>query len=648
MRGGYRRGKSVKPVIVAGTPSIYLLRDQFLTDYAAGTMDGSPSEPIVGIRHVVDAENKIFTLADRLRGGGQDTPVWGQSKLAWGNAQNLGFARVTGRTLVGLLLPEDTIVSADIAFGWASAVNIGDPRTDGLGFLTEDGGEMDIIVPGTKIKLRGDNQRNMRAMQYLVVITLNDAGAVWMLSTFGTVSSAVGNYTAQTVPQYPQAAIIWVDNMDVTATLFPYIQYYGAIVAPGYPNGNSLEDVRVLDVSAWSTPDVLAAFADRFTRADSNMAVGNGWVADPTGTWGISNNQAYYVARISGNPHFVIHDTGLANGNGYYLWDWTCPTVGTPYFYLYFRYQDTNNYYKIHNFAGNSIYITRVIGGVSTDMYSNPLVWVPGQTYKIKLVSNGTYMALFVDNVIKYNVSTANNNLLPATTKFGFGEDFTPKTGERWDNIAAYPLQTTLPAIFDAGKIPDILTGGTIIAQDSFTGINGTNLQVHTPEIGPAWISDNTAWTIQGNQADPTLPATGYTQCVQDLGVTDCECQVDIYIVNGTGNFHYGIAGRYVDDTHWVGPRIAFIDAISQEVEFLAPGMDHKINVGAYYLTGSTHTLKVQYKGDLVQVFLDGEPVISYYTPAGSPMGTKFGLHTDSQIRTVDGGTFNNWIVRAL
>lgn len=657
MRGGYRRGKAMKPVINTMAPSIYLLRDQFLTDYAAGTMDGTPSEPIVGRRQVVDTENKIFILTDRLRGGGQVTPVWGDSKMVWTNAQGSGFARAAGRTMAGLLVPEDTVTQGDIALGWATATNIVDPRTDGLGYLEELAGQLGVIVPGKNLKLRGTTNYNVRAMQQLIGITLNDVGAVIWISTFGTATPAVGGgVNFPIIPKYPLASILWVDNTDATATLFPYIQYFGVVTSGAYPNGNSLEDLRVLDVSAWAAPDAIAAFADRFTRADSNTTVGNGWVADPTGTWGISGNQAYYVARISGSQHFVIHDTGLADGNGYYMWDWTCPTVGTPWFYLYFRYQDTSNYYKVHNSAGNNIYLTRVIGGVPTDMYSNPLVWTPGQTYKIKVVSNGNYLAVFVDNVIKYNVSTANNNLLPNTTKFGFGEDFAPKTGERWDNMAAYPLQITLPAIIGDGKVPTILTGGTILAQDSFTGINGTDLTAHVPEVGPAWVSDNTVWQIQGNKADPIIDVNNYTQLTQDLGVTDCEIQAEIYIANDNTVYHYGLVGRYVDNTHWIGPRIAFINNLFQEIEFITNNAEtggiatvaHKIELSYYYVTGSTHTFKAQYKGDLVQVFLDGEPVISYYTTATDPMGTKFGFHADKLVRTIEGGTFDNWIVRAL
>lgn len=657
MRGGYRRGKALKPVIVAGTPSIYLLRDQFLTDYAAGDLDETVSEPIVGIRLVTDAEGKLFITGDRLRGGGQDTPVWGQSKMVWVNTQYGGFARATGRALVGLILPEDTIVDADIAFGWASAVNIGDPRTDGLGFLTENGGELDAIVPGIKIKPRIDDQYNVRPMQYLVVIALNDVGAVWMISTFGTATSAI-KMSAPDIPQYPLASIFWVDRSDITAILFPYVQYYGKIMGPaaGYPNGNSLEDVRVFDVSAWSTPDALAAFSDRFTRADNPTAVGNGWAADATGTWGIIGGKAYYAAWIAGNRHYVIHDSGLANGNGFFTWDYTYPTAGVGNFELYFRYIDTNNWYVINNDNGNNVNLSRTIAGVYTqDFLTAPLVWAAGQTYHFTLFINGDWIVLAVDNVIKWNTHGATLGFLTTATKFGFGEWFTPKVGERWDNIAAYPLQTALPAVFDLGKIPTILTGGMIIAQDHFTGINGTLLSAHTPDVGPAWAHPVTNWTIQANKGDPALDLALPTFCVQDLGVTDAECQVTITLAVGCDRAFPGIVGRYVDSTHYIGARICWANyaPTAHEVELhynKGSGGDvyHKINLDTYYVQGTTHTLKMQFKGDLIQVFLDGEPIISYYTESTSPMGTKFGLNEDYLTRSQEGHVFEDWIVRSL
>jgi len=47
----------------------------------------------------------------------------------------------------------------------------------------------------------------------------------------------------------------------------------------------------------------------------------------------------------------------------------------------------------------------------------------------------------------------------------------------------------------------------------------------------------------------------------------------------------------------------------------------------------------------LVQVFLDGVPRLSYYTPVGSPQGTRFGLVRNN---IDDGVVFDNWVAKAL
>lgn len=494
-------------------------------------------------------------------------------------------------------------------------------------------------------------------MQYLIMIMLNDVGAVWMISTFGTATSAI-KMTASTIPQYPLASIFWVDRSDVTAILFPYIQFYGKIGAPaaGYPNGNSLEDVRVFDVSAWSVPDALAAFSDRFSRADSNTTPGNNWTPSANSVWGISTNKLYMVSRAVAAQHFCYHETGLANGNGIFTWDWTVPPAGAPCFFLYWRFVDVDNWYRVTNGGGgsNTFRIARHLAGVENEYYNVAYTWTPGATFRFTVYTDDDRLVVAVNNVIQYNVETAIFGQLTAATKMAVGEWSAPIAGERWDNIAAYPLQTTLPAVFDLGKIPTILTGVAIIAQDHFTGINGTLLSAHTPDVGPAWSIPVTNWTIQGNKADPVLPVAGFTAAVQDLGVTDAEIQATITLAVGCDRAFPGIVGRYVDATHFIGARITWGDYAPNfhEIELNGTGgggdVVHKVNLDTYFTGGSTHTLKMQFKGDLIQVFLDGEPVISYYTVAADTMGTKFGLYEDYLTRSQEGHVFEDWIVRAL
>jgi hypothetical protein len=636
----------------------WLFRDRFSADLAVGNVNGSSAIPGPGLRAVTDVESKIFTTGSRLRGGGQDSPVWGESKVVWTQGDGSGFARSPGRTLAALILFEDTIVDADVAFGWATAADIGDPRTDGHGFLQEGGGALKVITPGTTIQIQTTLQRNVRPMQYLIGVTLGDVGAIVWYTTFGVATGI--QMSAFDTPQFPTARILWVEYTDATAALFPYVAYLGKIDAPpaGYPNGNSLEDLRIVDPAEWASADSWAGFADRFAKSDSATSLGNNWTA-VLGTWGITGGKAYLA---TGHPptafYRAIHDTGLPDGNGIFQWNITVPDATPAFFGLLFRYQDTDNFFRIFISGINALALQKWVGGSITTIGSNAQTWTAGQTYRITLHAEDGRFKVWVDGSLKID-GTTDDDLNDVTT-IGIeilddGSGRSGLAGHKFDNIAAFPQTFTLPNTIRRGKNPDVLTTGAILAGDSFTDEDGTLLPAHSAESGSAWETDNSDWSIQSNQADPALHNTKQTCCVQDLGVVDAECQADIFYPAGVDDFFYGIVGRYVDSDNWLGARLceANYSPGAHEVELFymiegASNVRHKINLGDFLVDNTTYTLKMQFKGDLIQVFLDGTPVLSYYTIDEDPRGTKFGINADHASRTDDGGTFDNWVAKAL
>jgi hypothetical protein len=122
------------------------------------------------------------------------------------------------------------------------------------------------------------------------VVVLNDQGAWVLLSTWGTVPALLhGSNDPIGIPAYPQARLLYVDSNGTAATLYPYVSALGTITS--YPNGHAVEDVRMPDLPApYNVADGIAASADRFTRADSNVSMGGSWTA-VVGTWGIASNQ---------------------------------------------------------------------------------------------------------------------------------------------------------------------------------------------------------------------------------------------------------------------------------------------------------------------------------------------------------------------
>jgi hypothetical protein len=288
---------------------------------------------------------------------------------------------------------------------------------------------------------------------------------------------------------------------------------------------------------------------------------------------------------------------------------------------------------------------------------SQGMTWVAGNTYDITVGAFGNKYAVWVNSMLKiaWTADTGNHFLTATGVGYGVrGRNIT--TGWdviRFDNVATHPHTITIPASLTVGKVPDVLTGGSTLGSDVFTDTNGVRLNAHTAGAGGAWTEHTGTWTVQSNRATVVV-ATGLNFATQNLGVTNVECSVDL-VTPGSFPTDYlisGIAARYVDDNNYIAIRTVMSPAqVGQdEIELHeliggAGGVVKKVNLANYYAVGVTYALKVQCKGDLIQVFLDGVPRLSYYTQAGSPLGTRFGL---VQHNLDDGVVFDNWTVKAL
>lgn len=620
----------------------YLFRDRFLTDRTAGNVDGTNAEPGPGARDVTDIESVIFALADRLRGGGQTvSAVWGESKIVWP-----AISRAAGRVFAARVLMEDG--KQDLAIGFASADSIGDPTADGHAWYTAGGG-LKATTPGATITI-DSGTRAIRGMMYLTIVMLDTTGATLMLSTIGNDTGA-GMNDPLGIPQYPSARVVWIDRAGSAASLYPFVSYYSDIL--GYPNGHAIEDVRVVDVSDWGAGNALATVFDAFTRANSATSLGGNWVAD-AGTWGISSN-AGYVASGSGFIRAYLPNTTAA-GDGIVICDITVPTTATDFFGLMLRRQDANNFIRLFNNGSSAnIYLqTWVAGGFGAAINSTAQTWVGGQTYTIVVAMVGNRYSVWVDGVLKMDWVTDSNSRFITATSNGLYAGNTP-TGARWDNFGVYPLTVTLPSEIQDGAVPLIYTAGATLASDTFTDSNGTSLSSHTAENGGAWTLAASTWAINSNAVAGTVTIGTTGHATQNAGSADAECSVNITVpnpVDAATVVRAGIVGRLVDTANYYQVRL-FIDPSQpgeDEIEIIetiggSGGIVHKASLADFFASGVTYTLKVQFKGDLIHVFLDGKPRISYYMPTGYPTGTNFGLYVSD---TDDGCTFDNWSVKAL
>jgi hypothetical protein len=642
----------------AGKAQAYLLRDTF-ADTVNPVVDGA-TLPLPGLRDVTGALLK--NLAGALRGGSQtSSPAWGSSKIVWTDASGAGFARVNGRTFCALITLED--FGSDMALGWDTATGTGDPRTVGHGWLNENG-NAEAIAPGMTPKI-DQSGRFIRSAQYLAGVTLFDQGAVTWITSFAADTGGGGMVDPYGVPICPSARVLWIDDDGTTTPLYPYISFLDSgNSSPTYPNGQCVQDARVVDVASWASADALASFVDRVTRADSATVPGGSWVVD-SGTWGVSSNQLYIVTA-SGFTRAHVTGAIPSGGDGIVAVDITAPNPATVGFGFVVRWQDANNFIRVWNNGGNSIAIQTWVGGsFGATIASTAYTWTTGHVYRVFLIMKGNQYRIFIwdrtagafSDPFAGSWSTDSNNRFLTAQGIGTYSNNSAGNGTtRWDNFAVYPIAFALPAEILAGATPVVRALGATLAQDSFTDTNGVALTAHTAESGGAWTNILGTWTVQSNRAS-CAASVGSNMITQALGTANAECSVDIITPASfpTTTVRAGICVRYVDSSNYLFVRL-YKDSGTSEIEIneTVSGsgiVSHKVDLtAAGVAVATTYTLKIQIApdpnggDDLLHVLLDGKPRLSYKLRSANA-GTRFGLYREN---TDDGCVFDNWSAKAL
>jgi hypothetical protein len=633
----------------------YLLRDQFLISVTPGSVNGTACTPGPGVRTVNDVESLINVTGGRLRSHGQTTAVWGDARITWPSV-----ARANGRALVGLIDHQDGMI-ADMAFGLATANNIGNPGTDGYGWLgglsAGVGAELRVAANGVSVLADAYPGPGIRSTQYLVVVAMLDTGAAILMSTFGT-DDGVGWQGPLTMPKYPLARIVYVCRAGTVDPLFPYLQFYDEAPDATAYSSHGLTDLRVVDVASWQATDALATFADRFTRADSDTTMGNSWALEGSaGTWGIASNAAY---NVSGHGSRAYHAITGNPSDGIWTWTVNCTTHAGTHWGLIFRRVDVNTFlYLTNNGAGNSIMLQEWQAGAfhgEVELFAG-FTLPDGAPARIVVSAKGNQYHLWMNDIAGAATwKTDAGNYCLTGTSIGMRHDFrgTPPT---FDNVAFYPHTVTLPLEIRDGAVPATRVAGATIAQDSFTDDDDTALDAHTAEAGGAWTEHQAAWTIQTNRASVVLGAGESGIATQELGVANCEMSLDVIFpaayVGPAEVILSGIIVRYLNAGNYCVVRIARGAGTlnNQELEVLEvisgdAKVRHKtqFNVEYYALNGS-YTLRVQAWGDHLQVWLDDNPVMSYIMQPALNGATRHGIFRGEGD---SGPAFDNWLVKTL
>ncbi len=628
-----------------------LLRDAF-TDTANPMVDGA-AQPGAGTRDVTGT--RWFTTLGKLFGGSAvGEGSWGNSKVIYTG----GLARLNGRTLWAVIRPEDR--QSPLAFSWATATNITDPRTDGHGWYMLDG-SLDIITPSLSV-LIDVSIHDMRPMLYLIAHVLFDQGAALLISTVSTDgTTSPGRTTPWSVPAYPSASIAYVTWRGTTTPLYPSISAKDSPNTGEAINGHTFDDVRVIDVASWSALDSLATFADRFTRADNATTPSNSWIND-RGTWGILSNTLYIAVQPGAQMANCRREIGMSDGT----YHWTINVLGTVgQFAVTFRHVSVGNFIRFSNNGTTNAWHLQIYaaGAFSSSIASGPTVWAINTTYEITIKMIGNKYFITKDDVVLTTnwVADATSTYL-AGTGIGVGTFDAVGVSPTFDNVAAYPLTVTLPSELQQTQSLAIFqrTAGATLGSDTFTDTNGTLLTAHTPTAGPLWsvpLAGSNA-TIQSNRL--SLGGAGAQLALQSIATAYHECQVDIILPGSLGNFTFaGICVAYIDVDNWFVARLA-ADYVNQpnehEIEVVRSlaavvTIVGKVQFGVYFVAGNTVALKIQIVSDgkgsnVVLIYLDGNYVESYYLPAALNGSTGAGIYRDAT--TDSGAVFDNWSVKAL
>lgn len=184
------------------------------------------------------------------------------------------------------------------------------------------------------------------------------------------------------------------------------------------------------------------AFFDPFTRADSALELGNGWVAQ-TGVLGISSNKAYVVSLTSSTAR-AVRETGLADLvlAGDVTWE-TGAEIG-----FLFRVTDSTNFLYCRMISTNTK-IFKFVDGVATELGSYTLSPSNGTVYHHRFILNGSSVILQLDDggTLTTRISITETFNQTATQHGLYAQT---STAGKWDNVVIAKLtdaiQTTAAA----------------------------------------------------------------------------------------------------------------------------------------------------------------------------------------------------------
>lgn len=189
-------------------------------------------------------------------------------------------------------------------------------------------------------------------------------------------------------------------------------------------------------------------------------------------------------------------------------------------------------------------------------------------------------------------------------------------------------IHELIPLLMGGGKRPN--TSPTVLAQDTFTGADGTSLAGRALTVGGVWLVSSGTWTIQGGKAVCTV-STGDNWITTDVGAASYTYTVDIALsTEGVLVF------RFVDDTNYL--LLVYTAAMIRLYQRVAGVFTELTN--AVVAAGATDTVKVAPNAGNVKVYLNNALVIDFNT-AQFQTATRIGLRVNNDMVS----SFDNLLV---
>jgi len=310
---------------------LYLLRDEFTTDRAAGFIDGTDAEPGPGTRTVNDtADNLTISGGNLLADVGV---AYGDPRLVYPSIN-----RKQGRLIVGAM---EQTGAADVRswIGWSSSATPGNSTSysEGAFGLTGsigigmDGTGRPYVVPWVRVGLPFQAIAS-RAAGYFHFARVDYVWRLVYLSDDGATSPLYPAFSHSNLGGDKGVGYMAVPEPTCTPIPVASDSFNRANGALGTTDGNG--------------------------HAEANGGAGVSWTTQ-VGTVGVDGNAAVCSALVGGvgiaTVDCGLHDVLLS----------AVPTIGSSSVGLVLRYVDANNYIRFRHDGANAI-VERVIGGVPT------------------------------------------------------------------------------------------------------------------------------------------------------------------------------------------------------------------------------------------------------------------------------------------